>query len=132
MEGLMGPSAKAIPDTVLDDIVRRAEVGPRARLETTARDEEAFYLDDRLHEIVAPVDLIWGLADQLYPLTYAKELEQGLAAVRLTTLPDCGHIPQRECPIPTVEALLQILDQGPPEPRLILSSEVSSEIQETP
>ncbi len=115
MEGLMGPSAKSIPDTVLDDIVRRAETGPAARLEATADQIGAFFLDGRLGEVETPVDLIWGSADQLYSVEYAQRLKEGLPAARLTTLPDCGHVPQRECPVLMIEALLGVLDQGSPE-----------------
>ena len=128
VEGLMGPSAKSIPDTVLDDIVRRAKTGPAARLEATAERIGAFFLDDRLGEVETPVDLIWGSADQLYPVEYAQRLKEGLPAARLTTLPDCGHVPQRECPIIMVEALLQVLEQGPPE----APTATTPEIEETP
>lgn len=115
MEGLMGPGAKAIPDTVLDDLVRRAQTGPAARLKEAAEEMDPLFLDDRLDEVQIPVDLIWGSADQLYPVEYAQRLKEGLPAARLTTLPDCGHVPQRECPVIMVEALLQVLDKDPPE-----------------
>ena len=128
MEGLMGPSAKSIPDTVLDDIVRRAKTGPAARLETNADRMGTFFLNGRLGEVETPVDLIWGSADQLYSVEYAQRLKEGLPAARLTTLPDCGHVPQRECPVLMVEALLQVLEQGPPE----ASTATTPEIEETP
>ncbi len=115
MEGLMGPAAKSIPNIVLDDIVRRIPTGPAARVAATADSMGAFLLDDRLAEVTTPVDLIWGLADQLLPLEYAERLQDGLPVARLTTIPDCGHIPHRECPIPVVEALLDILEQAPPQ-----------------
>ena len=113
MEGLMGPGSKSIPDMVLDDIVRRVPNGPAARVAMTADQMGDFFLDDRLGEVTTPVDLVWGLADQLLPLEYAEELRDGLPAARLTTIPDCGHIPERECPVPVVEALLKIIDQAP-------------------
>ena len=111
----MGPSAKTIPDTVLDDIVRRAKNGPASRLKEGADPIDAYFLHDRLDEVETPVDLIWGSADQLYPVEYAQRLKEGLSAARLTTLPDCGHVPQRECPIIMVEVLLGVLDQEPSE-----------------
>lgn len=115
MEGLMGSSSKAIPDMVLDDIVRRIPIGSAARVAATADSMGQFLLDDRLGEVSTPVDLIWGEADQLFPVDYAERLLNGLPAARLTTLPDCGHIPHRECPILVVEALLGALDKAPPE-----------------
>lgn len=117
MESLMGSSAKAIPDIVLDDIVRRVPTGAAARVAATADSMGPFLLDERLGEVSTPVDLIWGEADQLFPVDYAERLRDGLPAARLTTLPDCGHIPHRECPIPVVEALLEVLEHDPPAAR---------------
>ncbi len=116
MEGLMGSSSKAIPDMVLDDIVRRIPIGPAARVAATADSMGPFLLDERLGEVSTPVDLIWGEADQLFGVDYAERMLNGLPAARLTTLPDCGHIPHRECPVLVVEALLEALDKAPPEP----------------
>lgn len=116
MEGLMGSNSKAIPDMVLDDIVRRVPIGPAARVEAAADRSVPFLLDEKLGEILTPVDLIWGEADQLLPLDYAEKLLNRLPAARLKTLPDCGHIPHRECPFLVVEALFEVLGNAPPEP----------------
>lgn len=119
MEGLMGSSSKVLPNMVLDDIVRRVGIGPASRLAATADQMGPFLLDDRLHEVTTPVDLIWGEADQLFPVAYAEKLMNGLPAARLRTLPDCGHIPHRECPVPVGEAILEVLNDAPPEVRVM-------------
>lgn len=116
MEGLMGPAADSIPDLVLDDMVRRLPNGPAARVAATAGEMGRYLLDGRLAEVTTPVDLLWGEADELLPAAYVERLENGLSAVRVTTIPGCGHIPHRECPVVFGRTLVDILDQGPPEP----------------
>ncbi|MEN8163006.1 MAG: alpha/beta hydrolase [Acidobacteriota bacterium] len=127
MEGLMGSGSKAIPPMVLDDIVRRVPIGPAARVAATADSMGPFLLDDRLAEVTTPVDLIWGDADQLFPVAYAERLREGLPAARLRTLEDCGHIPHRECPIQVVEALFDVFEQGPPAPSSPVQPEAATE-----
>jgi pimeloyl-ACP methyl ester carboxylesterase len=120
MKGLMGPNTPMPPGFVLDDMVRWAATGPAARLaERLVRggpELDAYVLDGRLDEVTVPVDLVWGDADGLFTMDYAGRLVDGLPAVRLTTVADCGHVPHRECPDRFLEALDGALDQPPPTP----------------
>jgi len=116
MEGLMGTSAGLIPDHVLDDVVRHARTGPAARLAATAESMRPYLLDDRLHEVTTPVNLVWGDADGLLTLAYAQRLLDGLPAAQMTVLVDCGHVPHRECPNDVVETFQKILASDPPSP----------------
>lgn len=115
MKALMGPGTPPLPDFVLDDVIRHARVGPAGRLAQTAGEMGAFLLDDRLHEVTVPVELVWGDADGLMRLDYAQRLLDGLPRARLTTVPRCGHVPHRECPDATREALRAVLALPPPE-----------------
>jgi pimeloyl-ACP methyl ester carboxylesterase len=117
MKGLMGPASPPIPGYVLDDIVRRGKDGPAARFAETAPEMGAFLLDGRLNEIDVPVELVWGAADRLLTLDYAKRLLDGLPRARLHPIAGCGHVPERECPLRFLDALTSALDQPPPEPR---------------
>lgn len=114
MRGLMGSGARPLPGWVLDDIVRRTWAGPISRLAEAVAQMDAFLLDDKLKEINTPVDLIWGGEDDLFPPDYARRLREGLPDARLTFLPECGHMPQRECPHKVLEALLGALETSPP------------------
>ncbi len=115
MKGLMGPATLPLPDFVLDDVIRHARVGPAGRLAQTADRMDEFLLDGRLDEIVVPVELVWGDADQLLTLEYAQRLLDGLPRARLHPVHGCGHVPQRECPDKTAEALQEVLALPPPE-----------------
>lgn len=111
MEKLTAPGAPRVPDFVLDDLVRRAPGSPLARLMRSPVSE--WLIDDQLHELRVPVSLIWGQADQLLPPAYAERVRAGLPVARLTLLPDCGHMPQRECPGRLLAALETALREPP-------------------
>lgn len=115
IEAEMDPGSPRVPDFVLDDIVRDANHGPIARMNDVS-DITAHLLDNRLNEVRVPVDLVWGASDRLLPLDYARRMQAGLPASRLTPVEHCGHVPQRECPARLVSALASVLAQAPPAP----------------
>lgn len=117
MKALMGPATPPIPDFVLDDVIRHAQEGPAGRLAQTAGEMGSFLLDGRLGEIEVPVELVWGDADKLMTLQYAQRLLDGLPRARLHTVHGCGHVPQRECPGETLEAIQKALVEAPAEVR---------------
>lgn len=118
MKGLLGPNTVLPPDFVLDDVVRWASSGPAARLASRlARpdaDLDAYVLDGRLDQVRVPVDLVWGDADDLFTMSYARRLLDGLPAARLYPVKDCGHVPHRECPDRLLAALTEALAASPP------------------
>lgn len=105
------------PDFVLDDIARSLRHGPVGRLVAAGDMERYVMREAELPSVVVPVDLVWGESDRLVNLEYARQLESGLPAARLTTLAHCGHVPQNECPRAFAAALEKILAQAPPKPR---------------
>jgi pimeloyl-ACP methyl ester carboxylesterase len=118
MRGLLGPNTAVPPDFVLDDMVRWARSGPTARLASRlARPDvnlDAHVLDGRLDQVRVPVEIVWGDADQLLNMDYARRMLDGLPAARLTVVRDCGHVPHRECPDRLLGAMLEALDQPAP------------------
>jgi len=118
MKALLGPNTVLPPDFVLDDVVRQARVGPAARLAEGLAQAgpglERFVLDGRLAEVRVPVELVWGDADELFTMSYAQRLLDGLPSARLHPVKDCGHVPQRECPDRLLKALTAALAEPPP------------------
>lgn len=84
-----------IPDSIVDDFVRRAPRSPAARMSAT--DFGAHLLDARLGAIRAPVTLIWGESDGILPLDYARRMKDAIPGAQLRTIPRCGHVPHGEC-----------------------------------
>jgi pimeloyl-ACP methyl ester carboxylesterase len=131
MKGLMGPATPPIPGFVLDDVIRWSRVGPAgrmaARLVDAGDEVNQYLLEGRLHEVEAPVELVWGDSDALFTLDYAQRLLDGLPRARLHTVHDCGHVPHRECPDTTLDALVAALAMDPPAEK---NEEAQSEMSE--
>jgi len=106
MAAAFGPQAPPPAGFVLDDLVRRAPTSPAARILKAPLPAP---LDDHLGAIGVPVTLVWGEADGILDLDYAKRVAERLTRARLVTLPGCGHMPQRQCPERLVPALADAL-----------------------
>jgi len=110
MARLRDPSSPAIPDHVLDDLVRRSRSGPFARFVATAPTMGEWILTEaQLATLRIPVRLIWGVSDGLMPLAYAERMRAVLPEVELIPLERCGHVPQQEAPERFLAALRQAL-----------------------
>jgi pimeloyl-ACP methyl ester carboxylesterase len=114
LQSIMDARSPRVPGFMLDDVIRRAHRGPIARLSQAWAESANYLLDDRLHQVSVPVDLLWGESDRLISLDYARRMEAAIPAVRLTTVPHCGHIPQQEAPEAFRSALTRLLASPPP------------------
>jgi pimeloyl-ACP methyl ester carboxylesterase len=61
----------------------------------------------RLHEIDKNTIIIWGHDDKIIPRKYAELLHRDILGSRLIIFSECGHMPQEERPMDTVEYLMQ-------------------------
>ena len=66
-------------------------------------------LSGRLGSITMPVLLVWGSADQLFPLEHATRAHRLLPDSRLVVLDGAGHTPEAERPEQFNEALIDFL-----------------------
>ncbi|MBZ0111746.1 MAG: alpha/beta hydrolase [Thermoanaerobaculia bacterium] len=114
MAAIRDPASPAIPDVVLDDLVRRAPTGQASRMFQANEDLESYLLEDQLDEITTPVDLLWGTSDGYLGKRFSQRLREELPRVRWTAIDGCGHSPQAECPDRFTEALRRVLDLAPP------------------
>ena len=64
---------------------------------------------ERLAEIQSPTLVITGDDDRIVPTDQSVRLASELPGAELVVLPDCGHIPQEECPTPFLEAIRTFL-----------------------
>ncbi len=82
----------------------RAQNWDRALWEVT-RASRPLKLPERLGGVTVPVLVITGDDDRIVPTGQSVRLAEELPQAELAVLPDCGHVPQEECP----EAFLQAL-----------------------
>lgn len=114
MARLRDPGSPAIPDRVLDDVVRRGPAGPIARFAAAAAGAAPFLMtEDALREMKTPVRLVWGVSDQLMTLDYARRMAAALPDVALIPVERCGHVPQQEAPARFLSALEMALGAPP-------------------
>ncbi len=107
MDALTSPKTPRVPGFVLDDLARRSATSPLSRLMPSLSSELGeFLLDDMLDRITIPVTLLWGADDRVLSVAYAQRAAEKLPNARLVTMPDCGHVPQREC-APQLLALMR-------------------------
>jgi pimeloyl-ACP methyl ester carboxylesterase len=56
--------------------------------------------------IKIPMLIIWGDQDRWIPLSHFERLKKDFPNAQTLLIPNCGHIPQEECPQPVIQALL--------------------------
>jgi pimeloyl-ACP methyl ester carboxylesterase len=110
---IVSTSTPPVRAFVLDDLVRRAPGSPLSRLMAAPESSlHRYALEGRLATLGVPVSLVWGEEDRVLTLDYARRIVAAIPGSRLTTLPRCGHLPQRECPGPFGAALDAALAAG--------------------
>lgn len=93
------------PGFVLDAMVRTSQA-PAYRdfvMNYDAREE----LDSILGDVQAPTTVIWGVQDNILPITCAHELHEGIANSTLVLLHGVGHMPQLQATAQVARIILQ-------------------------
>lgn len=124
--GLLYQTGRILSDPTvqtLKDFVGRAKAKPPERVPERAWQEvvdsmrsrpikETFaafrmedVLDRRARGIRAPTTILWGDADRVVPAEMATRMARLIPKSTLEHIPDCGHLPQQECPAPVTKAL---------------------------
>lgn len=69
----------------------------------------ALALDKRLNELTLPVLVVTGANDVTVPVEQSERLARELPNAQYVAFPECGHLPQEECPAPFVAAVVAFL-----------------------
>lgn len=101
---------RPIPDSVWVEIVKRAEQS-NARLVREAQKDEDF-VDLLLGTLRMPTLLLWGKEDQIVPISVGRAMRDRIPGVMWREIPECGHLPQKECPIPVIKSILDLVNYG--------------------
>jgi pimeloyl-ACP methyl ester carboxylesterase len=86
----------------------RTENWDRALWEFTLASRE-LDLDTRLDEVSVPTLVITGDDDRIVPTEDSIRLAGEIPGAKLVILPNCGHLPQEECPEPFLEAVTEFI-----------------------
>ena len=71
---------------------------------------EELNLPDRIPEIKVPVLVVSGQEDEIVPLEDSQRLAEEILGASMVILPECGHLPQEECPIDLLEAIVVFIN----------------------
>jgi len=66
-------------------------------------------LSERLHELTLPVLVMTGDDDRIVPTEQSLRLAGEIPAAALSVIPQCGHLPQEECPAEFMQAVTEFL-----------------------
>jgi pimeloyl-ACP methyl ester carboxylesterase len=67
---------------------------------------------ERVDQIRAPVLLLWGEQDDIFPLSHALRIQQALPQARLDTIPRCGHWSALDAPEEVAQRVVAFLGAG--------------------
>jgi pimeloyl-ACP methyl ester carboxylesterase len=85
--------------------------------ESTANDTikaqtEDDFLDSRLSSLQIPTFLVWGKEDGIIPLSSGEAMHALIHGSTLKVIPDCGHLPQKECVKPLLQSIESMIRYG--------------------
>lgn len=86
-------ASKELIDEVFDTVNDRNKA---IRIIATAKSAVRHNLGDKLHQITAPVLLVWGKQDQITPPFVGEQFHELIANSKLVFLDQCGHAPMME------------------------------------
>lgn len=109
MRKVLGPNEVQPPSFVLEEMLASIHDGPTPRLWDALL--AAPTLENRLSEISARTDVIWGDADGLIPFQNGEAMARGIRGARFHRLSGCGHSPQITCPDQFLPIFSANLDQ---------------------
>ena len=100
-----------VTKSLVDDVFNKIQnVSAALAIIKIARTAQRTNLAKVLHLITAPTLLIWGLQDNITPISIAYEFYERLPNARLHILNHCGHVPMMEQPVLFNEFLQDFLN----------------------
>ncbi len=104
------------PEVATEDLINEVydtvnDTGKAIRIIATAKSAVRHNLADSLHEIKAPVLLIWGREDKVTPAFVGEKFHELIPHSRLIFVDECGHAPMMEHPALFNQYLEAFLEQ---------------------
>ena len=70
------------------------------------------FLRKWLHRVNVPVKIVWGEADKILPVAYAREFKRLMPGAEIDIIPRCGHLPQAERPEEFCDIVMRFAGKG--------------------
>ena len=87
--------AQPMTPELLDESLKNRHTVARLGWEPRMHDP---FLRKWLHRVNVPVKIVWGEADKILPVAYAREFKRLMPGAEVEIIPRCGHLPQAERP----------------------------------
>lgn len=97
---------RPVPERAWPAVVASIRARPAAAMVGALKREDL--LDARAKDIAAPALVLWGASDRALPRAMGERLSKLLPKARFELVPDCGHLPQQECPAAVSRALYEV------------------------
>ncbi|MBI5595431.1 MAG: alpha/beta hydrolase [Elusimicrobia bacterium] len=94
---------RVLPDRVFEQMAGLLKA--RHTRDTALAIKDEHFLEGRLKGLTMPVHILWGASDRVIPPSQAEAFKKELPSATLEMIPECGHLPQVECPEPVRRAL---------------------------
>jgi pimeloyl-ACP methyl ester carboxylesterase len=102
---------RELPGFVWEAAARRLRNSPTQTVLSVQRPEDALSAE-RLSQLTIPTSVVWGLSDHVTPLEEARPFLAKLRFATVREVPECGHLPQKECPEAVLDAINELLGAG--------------------
>lgn len=101
-----------ITDAIIEGYRKPLQVAnwDRALWELTKASGES-RLAERLDQLILPVLVVTGDDDRIVPTAESLRLANEIPGAKLSVFPNCGHVPQEECPEPFLKSVLDFLTE---------------------
>ncbi len=101
---------REIPDWQWKVIVDRIKSMHSDQLSSAQIEDD--FLDTKLSVIKKPILLMWGKADQIIPIEVGKQMRDLVPGAIWREVSECGHLPQKECPLAVIQGIIDMLHYG--------------------
>ncbi|MGK5085652.1 alpha/beta hydrolase [Bdellovibrionota bacterium FG-1] len=101
---------RKLPDSVWRAVVARMKQSNAKQVIEAQKPED--FLDDRLPALRKPTLLIWGAADRITLPSLGKRFQSLIPGAIWHEVPECGHLPQKECPLEVIRGIAQMMSFG--------------------
>lgn len=101
---------RPLPENVWRAAARRMEQSNARQVLEAQQPED--YLDGRITALRRPTLLVWGKEDGITPVSEGLQFKALIPGSIWDEIPQCGHLPQKECPLELIKAIAKMVRFG--------------------